>query len=124
MIFSMLGLLTALVLSADALAAENAFADSVVAGRKCKTSSFDDTQLNCTFEVGTAKFEIAGVGATDAQVAIYSADPKATWVAFGLGHQCVMVKNAAVLGVVFVSPKNAKVYTSHGTCSVASKLGR
>lgn len=117
----MLPLSFTLLLSLTSTPDESALLKAVVSGRKCTTARFDDSQLNCRFKVDTAEFEIAGVSVTDSQFAVYSANVSSTWVAFGLGHQCAMVKNAKA--VVFVSPKNAKVYTSWHLCSVASSDG-
>ncbi len=64
------------------------------------------------------------MGAPDAQVAVYAADIERTWVAFGLGHQCIMVKRQDTLSVAFVSPKNGKVYDDWVPCKLAAKGGR
>jgi len=97
--------------------------DEVVSSRKCSGVRAESGQSNCRFTLDTVDFEIAGVGAKDAQVAVYSADINRTWVGIGMGHGCVMVKNQQ-LPIAFVSPKNAKVYSDWVACQHADKSGR
>lgn len=96
--------------------------DRVVASRKC-SGGVEPGQSNCRFTVDTVDFEIAGVGAKDAQIAVYAADINRTWVGIGMGHGCVMVKDQG-LPIAFVSPKNARVYSDWVICQRADKSGR
>jgi hypothetical protein len=114
--------LVLLAQASDRAAAEKQLAATVIAGRTCATAESDPTQLNCRFKVDSAAFEIAGVGADDAQLAVYRADSASTYVAFGKGHQCAMVKTQKA--VVFVSLKNAKVYTYWGACADSASTGK
>jgi len=71
------GLVTvSFLLGANRVEEDRLLLDAVVAARKCLPSSWDHLQLNCKFKVDTAAFEIAGVGADDAQFAVYAADPQ------------------------------------------------
>lgn len=118
-------MLIALLLAVTA--AQPSLPERVAAARKCKTSRFDETQLNCRYTFETVDLEIAGVGADDAQIAVNASSLKGTYyVSFMLAVQCAVVKaGEATPGIqhAWVSPKNGKVYADPTACRLAVKGG-
>jgi hypothetical protein len=121
------------VVSGPTLSGEKSSYELVLAGKKCETSTWDQT-LSCEYAVGTGlKFVIAGIGQPDTAVAFMkSSFDEDFYASFGLLHGCVIV-NRGNKGVgrddpmqpggfadyAFVSPKNGKVYKRWDQCQAA-----
>ena len=105
----------------------------VLEGKKCETSTFDQS-LSCEYMVGTGlKFTIAGIGQPDTAITFLKSSFDGDFYAsVGLLHGCVIVKRGTTgvetdvaletsdfLDFAFVSPKNGKVYKSWEQCKAA-----
>lgn len=95
--------------------------EAVVAGMACKQIS--SGRLDCEYKVGRSlRFQITGVGQSDAVVNFHQVDPDGEYMA-GIAplHGCVVVRptqqRADSTGTAaFVSPHDGKVYRNWNTC--------
>ena len=95
--------------------------EAVVAGMACKQIS--SGRLDCEYKVGRSlRFQITGVGQSDAVVNFHHVDPEGEYMA-GIAplHGCVVVRPTqprpdSVATSAFVSPHDGKVYRNWNTC--------
>jgi len=92
-------------------------------GKSCSVASFDKNQLNCTYVVGSDLIiEIAGVGARECSISfpkVNESDESKFTATVGLSDGCIRVNSWPSPGsggrvIVFISPKDGKVYPSPG----------
>lgn len=85
-------------------------------------------QRDCTFAIGKSlRFEIAGVGQTDAAITIFKADFDGDYyISVGVLHGCAIIKPGkrdnveAALDYAFVSPATGLVYKTWQACGAAT----
>jgi hypothetical protein len=115
------------------LSGEKSSYELVLAGKECKTGTWDQT-LSCEYKVGSGlKFVIAGIGQPDTAVTFMKSSFEGDFYAsFGLLHGCVIIQRGdkgvedddpmqpgGFADYAFVSPRNGKVYQRWDQCKAA-----
>ncbi|WNM58359.1 hypothetical protein [Candidatus Nitrospira allomarina] len=102
------------------LSAEASTFDLVVAGKRC--SEGQSKQLECNYGVGHDLWvTISGIGQKDGAVTFMKSDENGDYyAAFGLMHECVIVKpgkkTEEFLDFAFISPRTGKVFSAWQEC--------